>query len=102
MSSVRPAPTPIDAGRRTPASLSRLGLDVTSSGRTDRHGLVASVTPPDTAEAASAQRAADAKLNRALDELVAMPGDPPGAIAVVQRGNRIKVFSVGAAEVGTD
>ncbi len=30
-------------------------------------------------------RAADAALDRALDELVSMPGGPPGAIALVQR-----------------
>jgi D-alanyl-D-alanine carboxypeptidase len=46
------------------------------------------------------QRAADAKLARALAQLVSMPGGPPGAIAVVQRGNTVKVFSAGVAELG--
>ena len=46
------------------------------------------------------QRAADAKLARALARLVSMPGGPPGAIAVVQRGNTVKVFSAGVAELG--
>jgi hypothetical protein len=48
----------------------------------------------------TSQRAADAKLARALARLVSMPGGPPGAIAVVQRGDTVKVFSAGVAELG--
>jgi D-alanyl-D-alanine carboxypeptidase len=47
-----------------------------------------------------AARAADAALDRALSELVAMPGGPPGVIAVVQRGRSRKVHAFGVREVG--
>jgi hypothetical protein len=48
--------------------------------------LVASAAPP-TARAASA-RPADRALDRSLQRLVAMPGGPPGMVAVVQRHGR--------------
>ncbi|HSI80596.1 MAG TPA: serine hydrolase domain-containing protein [Solirubrobacterales bacterium] len=44
---------------------------------------------------------ADRALDRALRGLVAMPGGPPGAIAVVQRGQRRKVHVAGVADVRT-
>src|SRR5687768_10903337 len=47
------------------------------------------------------QDAADARLDRALARLVAMQNGPPGAIAVVQRGNELRVHSFGVAELGT-
>ncbi|MDN5937682.1 MAG: beta-lactamase family protein, partial [Salinisphaera sp.] len=40
----------------------------------------------------------DAALDRALKELVAMPGGPPGVIAVVQRGKQRKVHTFGVAD----
>lgn len=40
-------------------------------------------------------KGADAALDRALKELVAMEGGPPGAIAIVQRGNHRQVHSFG-------
>jgi hypothetical protein len=39
---------------------------------------------------------ADAALDRALKELVAMDGGPPGVIAVVQRGQSREVHSFGS------
>ena len=43
---------------------------------------------------------ANAALKRALDELVAMPGGPPGAIALVQRGASITVHAAGVRTLG--
>ena len=40
-------------------------------------------------------KGADAALDRALEELVAMDGGPPGAIAIVQRGLHREVHSFG-------
>jgi D-alanyl-D-alanine carboxypeptidase len=42
---------------------------------------------------------ADAALDRALQELVAMDGGPPGVIAVVQRGRHRKVHTFGVRNV---
>ena len=42
-----------------------------------------------------------AALDQALAELVAMPGGPPGAIVVVQRGSDRSVHAAGVAEVGS-
>jgi D-alanyl-D-alanine carboxypeptidase len=44
--------------------------------------------------------AADAALDRALRELVEMPGGPPGAIAIVQRGSSLRVHAFGVAALG--
>ena len=52
-----------------------------------------------TAHAASA-RQADAALDRAMRELVAMPGGPPGIIAIVQRGGSRKVHAFGVRDRG--
>jgi D-alanyl-D-alanine carboxypeptidase len=41
-----------------------------------------------------------AALDRALDELVAMPGGPPGVIVLIQRGRHVTVHAAGAAKVG--
>lgn len=46
--------------------------------------------------------AADAALDRALGKLVAMRGGPLGVIAVVQRGDELKVHSYGTAIDGVD
>jgi D-alanyl-D-alanine carboxypeptidase len=54
---------------------------------------------PPVADARPA-RAADARLDRALRELVAMPGGPPSAIAIVQRGSSLRVHAVGEAALG--
>ena len=40
-------------------------------------------------------KGADAALDRALEELVAMDGGPPGVIAIVQRGQSREVHSFG-------
>jgi D-alanyl-D-alanine carboxypeptidase len=44
-------------------------------------------------------KGADAALDRALKELVAMEGGPPGAIAIVQRGNHRQVHSFGVRNI---
>ena len=41
-------------------------------------------------------------LDQAVQELVAMPGGPPGAIVVVQRGSDRSVHTAGVAEVGAE
>ncbi|MDX1378568.1 MAG: serine hydrolase domain-containing protein [Anaerolineales bacterium] len=46
-------------------------------------------------------RAADAALDRALKRLVAMPGGPPAALAIVQRGKSLAVHAFGVSEIGT-
>jgi D-alanyl-D-alanine carboxypeptidase len=46
-------------------------------------------------------KGADAALDRALKELVAMEGGPPGVIAIVQRGQHRKVHTFGVANVRT-
>jgi len=40
-------------------------------------------------------------LQSALDELVATPGGPPGAIAVVQVGNRTQVYTAGLGDLNS-
>ncbi len=44
-------------------------------------------------------KGADAALERALEELVAMDGGPPGVIAVVQRGNHREVHAFGVRNI---
>ncbi|HEY8516082.1 MAG TPA: serine hydrolase domain-containing protein [Candidatus Binatia bacterium] len=41
----------------------------------------------------------DTELDRALQDVVAAPDGPPGAIAVVQRGGRLEVFTAGLGDV---
>jgi D-alanyl-D-alanine carboxypeptidase len=52
-----------------------------------------------TTSSAKAAKAADAKLDRALEKLVAMRGGPPGVIAIVQRGEHLSVHRFGVANV---
>ena len=40
-------------------------------------------------------------LQKALSDLVDLPGGPPGVIAVVRRGDRVETFRAGVAEVGS-
>jgi D-alanyl-D-alanine carboxypeptidase len=47
----------------------------------------------------AAAKGPDAALDRALKELVAMPGGPPGVIAVVQRGQSREVHTFGVAHL---
>lgn len=57
-----------------------------------------------TAAAAAPARAevpADRALQRSLDRLVAMPGGPPGAFALVNRVGHVRAFAAGTARVGT-
>src|SRR5215217_3463271 len=46
-------------------------------------------------------KSADAALDRALKDLVAMEGGPPGVIAVIQRGQHREVHTFGVANVRT-
>ena len=46
-------------------------------------------------------KSADAALDRALEDLVAMAGGPPGVIAVIQRGEHRKVHTAGVADLST-
>jgi D-alanyl-D-alanine carboxypeptidase len=54
------------------------------------------------AGATTTARGPDAALDRALKELVAMPGGPPGVIAVVQRGQSREVHTFGVANLRTE
>jgi D-alanyl-D-alanine carboxypeptidase len=45
------------------------------------------------------KRSADGALDRALKDLVAMEGGPPGVIAVVQRGKQRKVHTFGVRNI---
>ncbi len=71
-------------------------------------GAALAVTPPggaDANERATATRGTkgpDAALDRALKDLVAMPGGPPGVIAVVQRGERRDVHAFGVANLKSE
>jgi CubicO group peptidase (beta-lactamase class C family) len=49
--------------------------------------------------AATRAKGADAALDRALEELVAMRGGPPGVIAVVQRGKYLRAHRFGVADL---
>jgi D-alanyl-D-alanine carboxypeptidase len=44
-------------------------------------------------------KSADAALDRALEDLVALAGGPPGVIAVIQRGKHRKVHTAGVADL---
>ncbi|TQK45332.1 D-alanyl-D-alanine carboxypeptidase [Streptomyces sp. SLBN-118] len=44
----------------------------------------------------------DDALQERLEELLRAPGGPPGIIAVLQRGDRTKIYRAGVAELGTD
>jgi D-alanyl-D-alanine carboxypeptidase len=62
--------------------------------------IAPAVGPRAVAAAARSASAADAALDRALRELVAMPGGPPSATAIVQRGSLLRVHAFGVAAVG--
>lgn len=50
----------------------------------------------------SAGEDGDGALRARLQELVDRPDGPPGAIAVLRDGDRVRVYRAGVAEVGTD
>lgn len=54
------------------------------------------------ARAADGPAGHDPSLRRQLRELTTAPGGPPGAIAVLRRGDRTEVYRAGVAETGTD
>ena len=86
--------------RRTVLLLASVALAVLLAG-----GAALAVTPPggadENAEAATA-KGPDAALDRALKDLVAMEGGPPGVIAVVQRGERREVHTFGVANLKSE
>jgi D-alanyl-D-alanine carboxypeptidase len=53
------------------------------------------------ASAVLANRSADASLDRALRGLVSMPGGPPGAVAVIQRGRSVLAHRAGVGNLRT-
>jgi D-alanyl-D-alanine carboxypeptidase len=57
--------------------------------------------PPQTGGSGAGSKRRDARFDQALAELVAMPGGPPGAVAVVQVGSRRTFHSAGVADVAT-
>lgn len=63
--------------------------------------MLASLVGAGVATAGMPAQKADAALDRALKRLVAMPGGPPGVIAVVQRGDRVNVYTAGYGDVET-
>jgi D-alanyl-D-alanine carboxypeptidase len=71
-------------------------------------GMTLAVTPSGEtagnagAEATTAAGGPDAALDRALKDLVAMEGGPPGVIAVVQRGERREVHTFGVANLKSE
>ncbi len=68
-------------------------------------GIVAAAVggPPAAARAARPPaKTADAALDRALRELVAMPSGPPGVVAVIQRGASRAVHAAGVGEIGQE
>ncbi|MGW6538595.1 serine hydrolase domain-containing protein [Streptomyces sp. NPDC055051] len=64
--------------------------------------LAGALTAPALANAAPpAGGTSDRELRRVLADLVAAPGGPPGAIAVLTRDGEPKVYRAGTAELGT-
>jgi D-alanyl-D-alanine carboxypeptidase len=86
--------------RRTVLLLASVSLGVLLAS-----GMALAVTPSGgatgsaEADAATAAKGPDAALDRALKELVAMEGGPPGVIAVVQRGQHREVHTFGVANL---
>jgi D-alanyl-D-alanine carboxypeptidase len=58
-----------------------------------------SVTLAETSSAGFGMGSADGGLDRALRRLIAMPGGPPGVIAIVQRGEDRRVYRFGVADL---
>jgi len=61
-------------------------------------GLLATASP---ALATAGRDYADRRLQSGIDALVARPDGPPGAIAVIQRGDRILIFRAGVSNLKT-
>jgi D-alanyl-D-alanine carboxypeptidase len=86
--------------RRTVLLLASVSLGVLLAS-----GVALAVTPSGgaagsaEADAATAIKGPDAALDRALKELVAMEGGPPGVIAVVQRGQHREIHTFGVANL---
>ena len=62
-------------------------------------GLALTLAPAIATARPPRARTADAVLRRALRGLVAMPWGPPGAVAVVQRGTRRRLYRAGVRDV---
>lgn len=89
--------------RRTVLLLASVSVAVLLAG-----GAALAVTPlvgadeNAAAEVGAAAKGPDAALDRALKDLVAMEGGPPGVIAVVQRGERRQVHTFGVANLKSE
>src|SRR5262249_1795698 len=84
---------------RSGAKSGRCRPDVTTPRLLLRAAAVRGVPWVPSPAGAAHARTTDRALGRALQRLVAMPGGPPGAIAVVQRGRRQKVLVAGVANL---
>ncbi len=82
-----------------PAAGTGTGTSATATGTSGTGPAGTSTAATGTPPADSADAAVD--LDRALAELVAMPGGPPGAIAVVQIGDDRTVHTAGVSDVAT-
>jgi hypothetical protein len=76
--------------------LSDLGLSAARAGAVST--LLALLVTIAAAPATSAPRVGGAELERALQELVDMPGLPPGVIVLIKRGRHLEVHAAGVAE----
>jgi D-alanyl-D-alanine carboxypeptidase len=88
----------------TSTSTSTSGTSTSSSVPTTSaapSGTSTSSAPPSTAPTSSTSPDRAALLDQALAELVAMPGGPPGVIAIVQIGEDRTVHTAGYADVQT-
>jgi D-alanyl-D-alanine carboxypeptidase len=86
--------------RKTALLLASIALALVLGG-----GVALAAIPADAGEgsaeatATAAANGPDARLDRALKELVRMEGGPPGVIAVVQRGDQREVHTFGVANL---
>jgi D-alanyl-D-alanine carboxypeptidase len=63
---------------------------------------LATISTTGHAMASSGRGYQDRRLQAGIDALVARPDGPPGVIAVIQRGDRLHVFSAGVSNLETD
>ena len=84
--------------RKTALLLASMAVAIVLAG-----GASVATTPVGTGEGAlGGAEGRDAALDRALEELVAMDGGPPGVIAIVQRGPHREVHSFGVRNLKGD
>ncbi len=86
---------------QTGAKPVRLLADVNAIRAILLFGVTLAVACAASTAAAASRKSADRALGRALQRLVALPGGPPGAIAIVQRDSRVRVVSAGVSDLAT-